>query len=115
VVARYIPGGRTAVTLTAGTVEYPLRKFTFYDAIAALSWGAYSGMIGYVGGHAFEDNPLLGLGVGLGIALSITGLVELIRHRIAVRNKRRAAEQAGATESAADPEGSPDEKPQELV
>jgi hypothetical protein len=70
-------------------------------------------MIGYVGGHAFEDNPLLGLGVGLGIALSITGLVELIRHRIA-RNRRREQE-AGTPESAAGAEGSPDEKPQELV
>lgn len=113
VVARYIPGGRTAVTLTAGTLEYPLRKFSLYDAVAALAWGTYSGMIGYLGGHAFEDNPLLGLGVGIGIALSITGLVELIRHRIGVRNKRRAAE-AGAVESA-DREGSPDEKPQERV
>ncbi|TDE12233.1 DedA family protein [Jiangella asiatica] len=124
IVARYIPGGRTAVTLTAGTVAYPLRKFTFFDAIAALSWGTYSGMIGYLGGHAFEDNPLLGLGVGLGIALAVTGTVELIRHRVAARNKRRAAEQAAAAEA---PEGSPDgsagrsrdgssdEKPQELV
>ncbi|SEE93403.1 DedA family protein [Jiangella alba] len=113
IVARYIPGGRTAVTLTCGTVEYPLRKFTFFDAIATLSWGVYSGMIGYVGGHAFEDNPLLGLGVGLGIALTITGLIELIRHRIGVRNRRRAeAESAGSAPGA---EGSPDEKPQELV
>lgn len=116
IVARYIPGGRTAVTLTCGTVEYPLRKFSFFDAIAALSWGIYSGMIGYVGGHAFEDNPLLGLGVGLGIALSITGLVELIRHRIGVRNRRRA--ESGSAESAPGAEGSPEspgEKPQELV
>ncbi|WP_053202845.1 DedA family protein [Jiangella muralis] len=116
IVARYIPGGRTAVTLTCGTVEYPLRKFSFFDAIAALSWGIYSGMIGYVGGHAFEDNPLLGLGVGLGIALAVTGLVELIRHRIGVRNRRRA--EAGSAESAPGAEGSPEspgEKPQELV
>ncbi len=114
IVARYIPGGRTAVTLTCGTVGYPLRKFSLFDAIAALSWGVYSGMIGYVGGHAFEDNPLLGLGVGLGIALSITGLIELIRHRIAVRNRRRE-EEAGTAESAAGAEGSTGEKPQELV
>lgn len=117
IVARYIPGGRTAVTLTAGTVEYPLRKFSLFDAIAALSWGTYSGLIGYVGGHAFEDNPLLGLGVGLGIALAITGLVELIRHRIAARNKRRSADQAGSEPSPGS-EASPDasgEKPQELV
>ncbi|WP_298324301.1 DedA family protein [Haloactinopolyspora sp.] len=87
VVARYIPGGRTAVTLTAGTVEYPLRKFSSFDAIAALSWGTYSGMIGYLGGKAFEENPLLGLAVGLGVALSITGIVELTRHQVAKRRR----------------------------
>ncbi|WP_051426000.1 DedA family protein [Jiangella gansuensis] len=116
IVARYIPGGRTAVTLTAGTVAYPLRKFTPFDALAALSWGTYSGMIGYIGGHAFEDNPLLGLGVGLGIALAVTGLVELIRHRMAVRNKRRAAAGSVASESAGESaDESPGDKPQELV
>lgn len=112
IVSRYIPGGRTAVTLTAGTVEYPLRKFSFFDGIAALSWGAYSGMIGYIGGHAFEDNPLYGLALGLGIALGITGLVELIRHRLAAR-KRKAAEQSPSAEPPE--ESSPNEKPQERV
>ena len=46
VVARYIPGGRTATTLTMGAVRHPLRSFTFFDAIAAVSWGVYSGLIG---------------------------------------------------------------------
>lgn len=95
VVARYIPGGRTAVTLTAGTVEYPLRKFTTFDAIAALSWATYSGLIGYLGGKAFEENPLLGLAVGLGVALAITGIVELVRHRLA---KRRGGSAVAASD-----------------
>ncbi|NED98384.1 DedA family protein [Phytoactinopolyspora alkaliphila] len=86
VVARYIPGGRTAVTLTCGTVHYPLRKFSLFDLFAGLSWGAYSGLIGYFGGKAFEEDPLRGLLLGLGIALGITVLVELIRHVI---NRRR--------------------------
>ncbi|WP_205857005.1 DedA family protein, partial [Phytoactinopolyspora endophytica] len=88
VVARYIPGGRTAVTLTCGTVGYPLRKFSFFDMIAALSWGIYSGLIGYFGGMAFEDDPLRGLILGLGIALGITAIVEIVRH---VVNRRRRA------------------------
>ena len=36
VIARYVPFGRTATTLTCGTVRYPLKKFTFFDALAAL-------------------------------------------------------------------------------
>jgi membrane-associated protein len=87
VIARYIPGGRTAATLTAGTTRYPLAKFSMFDAIAALSWGIYSTSIGYIGGRAFEEDPFLGLITGLGIAVGITVIVELVRHRL---SKRRA-------------------------
>src|SRR5918995_2064972 len=80
IVCRYIPGARTAITLTAGAVAYRLRSFTFFDAIAALSWGAYSALVGYIGGEAFEESPWKGLALGLGIALSVTFTVELIRH-----------------------------------
>jgi membrane protein DedA with SNARE-associated domain len=79
VVARYIPGGRTATTLTMGAVRHPLRSFTFFDAIAASSWAVYSGLIGFFGGMAFENDPIKGLLLGLGIALSITAVVEIVR------------------------------------
>jgi membrane protein DedA with SNARE-associated domain len=88
VICRYIPGARTAITLTAGAVRYPLRKFSFFDGIAALSWGIYSALVGYVGGEAFEEDPLKGLGLGLGIALAVSGLVEVVRH---VRARRVTA------------------------
>ncbi|MEV4299677.1 DedA family protein [Microbispora rosea] len=79
VVARYIPGGRTATTVTMGAVRYPLRSFTFFDAIAAGSWAVYSGLIGFFGGMAFENDPIKGLLLGLGIVLSITVVVEVVR------------------------------------
>lgn len=87
VVARYIPGGRTACTLTMGAVAYPRRSFAMFDALAASSWALYSAMIGVIGGAAFEGNPLMGLLVGLGIALTITAIVEVVRHVL----RRRAA------------------------
>ncbi len=80
VVARFVPGGRTAVTLTAGAVRYPLRSFSTFDAIAAVSWATYAALIGYLGGAAFEDDALKGTGVGLGLALGVTAVVELVRH-----------------------------------
>jgi membrane-associated protein len=80
IVCRYIPGARTAITLTAGAVRYPLRTFSAFDGIAALSWGTYSAMIGYVGGAAFEEEPLKGLALGLGLALTVALLVEVVRH-----------------------------------
>lgn len=94
VIARYIPGGRTAATLTAGTTQYSLVKFSGFDAIAALSWGMYSGLIGYIGGRAFEENPLYGLGTGLAIAFTITGIVEYVRYR---RGKRHSVVSATVT------------------
>ncbi len=80
VVARYVPGGRTAVTLTAGAVRYPLSSFTLFDGIAAASWATYAALVGYLGGAAFEDEPLKGIVLGLGLALGVAGAIELLRH-----------------------------------
>jgi len=80
VVARYVPGGRTAVTLTAGAVRHPLSSFSLFDGIAAVSWATYAALVGYLGGAAFEDEPLKGVLLGLGLALSVAGAVELLRH-----------------------------------
>ncbi|MCG5219000.1 DedA family protein [Streptosporangium sp. KLBMP 9127] len=85
VVARYIPGGRTATTITMGAVGYPLRSFSIFDSLAAGSWAIYSVMIGYLGGLAFEQDPIKGLLLGLGIAFTITALVEAVRY---VRKRR---------------------------
>jgi membrane protein DedA with SNARE-associated domain len=80
VVSRYVPGARTAVTLTAGAVRHPLRSFSAFDALAAVSWATYSGLVGYVGGAAFEHDPLKGVALGLGLALAIAAAGELVRH-----------------------------------
>lgn len=79
VIARFIPGGRTAVTLSAGTLEYPYRKFVLFDAIAASTWASYAGLLGYFGGHAFEEQPWKGLLLAFAIAFAVTGGVELAR------------------------------------
>ncbi|MEV0582480.1 DedA family protein [Nonomuraea sp. NPDC050310] len=97
VIARYIPGGRTATTLTMGAVRYPLRSFTFFDAIAAASWAVYSALIGFFGGMAFENDPIKGLLLGLGIAVTITAVVEVVRW---IRKRRAARELVPATQNA---------------
>ncbi|HSC51227.1 MAG TPA: DedA family protein [Gaiellaceae bacterium] len=79
VIARFIPGGRTVVTLSAGTLEYPYRKFVFYDAIAASIWASYAALLGYFGGSAFESQPWKGLLLAFAIAFAVTGAVELVR------------------------------------
>jgi membrane protein DedA with SNARE-associated domain len=95
VVARYLPGGRTAVTLTTGAVGYPLRLFSSFDALGAVSWGLYCTLIGYLGGKAFEHNPVAGLLLGFGVAVSTTILVELVRrYRLRHAHRPAAAEPA---------------------
>ncbi|CAM5433986.1 hypothetical protein SSPIM334S_00944 [Streptomyces spiroverticillatus] len=89
VVARYIPGGRTAATLTTGATGFPRRSFTRYDAIAASTWAVYSAGLGFLGGAAFEDEPLLGVAVGLSLAFSITLLHEGVRWTRATAAGRR--------------------------
>lgn len=92
VVARYVPGGRTAATLAAGTVGYPARRFAAFAALAAVSWAAYGTLVGLVGGAAFEDEPFKGVLLGVGLALSATAVVELVRARL--RRRRRARDAA---------------------
>ncbi len=91
IIGRFIPGGRIVVTLGSGTLEYPWRRFIFYDVIAGLLWASYAALLGYFGGKAFEESPVKGFLLAFGIALAVTGLIELIRW---IR-KRRAAS-AGA-------------------
>jgi membrane protein DedA with SNARE-associated domain len=90
-VARFIPGGRTAVTLAAGTLEFPWRRFLAYDVAAGIIWASYAALLGYFGGRTFEESPLKGLAVAFGIAVAVTAVVEVVRW---VR-KRRARPQEG--------------------
>ncbi|MFC8618329.1 DedA family protein [Micromonospora purpureochromogenes] len=87
--SRYVPGGRTAVTLTMGAVRYPLRCFLLFDAFAAGTWGTYCALLGYFGGLAFERDPIKALLAGVGLSLAVTGVVESVRW-LRRRTRRRA-------------------------
>ncbi len=88
VIARFIPGGRTAVTFSAGYIPtFPWRRFIVYDVVAGCIWASYAALLGYFGGKTFENHPFVGLLIALGVALSLGLLVEFIRHR----RQRRAA------------------------
>jgi membrane-associated protein len=81
VVARFIPGGRTATTFVAGFVEtFPWRRFLMFDALAGTIWGTYTVLLGYIGGKSFEKDPWKGLLLAFAIALAVTAVVEAVRH-----------------------------------
>ncbi|MFF8101867.1 DedA family protein [Streptomyces sp. NPDC016640] len=77
---RFIPVGRYLATGTAGVVGYPLRRFMLYVAISTFTWSAYTALSGYLGGVFFQENTLLSVAVGVGLAFSVTGAVELSRY-----------------------------------
>jgi membrane protein DedA with SNARE-associated domain len=85
-IGRFIPGGRTAVALSSGTLKYPWRRFIAFDAAAALLWASYSALIGYYGGKTFEGP--WGLLLALMIAFSVAGAIEGVRWLL--RRRRRA-------------------------
>jgi membrane-associated protein len=79
VAARFIPGGRTAVTVTAGLTGMRWNHFLRAAALAAALWATFAVGLGYLGGRAFEDKPWLGLVAALTLAATITAGVELGR------------------------------------
>ncbi len=79
IVCRFIPGGRTVVTLTCGLVGYRQRSFVIATAFAAVIWATYAFGIGRLGGQTFEHKPWAGLLLALGIVLVVSAAVEVVR------------------------------------
>jgi membrane protein DedA with SNARE-associated domain len=84
IACRFIPGGRTAITLTCGLIGYQRRRFVAATAVAAVIWALYAFFIGRLGGKAFEHQPWAGLLVAFGGTVVISALIEVTR-RIAQR------------------------------
>jgi membrane-associated protein len=77
--ARFVPGGRSAVTVTAGVLRMRWARFAAFAAAAGLGWASYAALVGYLGGRAFEDNVLWGLLLGFGVAAATYVVVEVVR------------------------------------
>jgi membrane-associated protein len=79
VIGRFIPGGRTAVTLAAGLLEMPWRRFLTFDVVAGIVWAGYAALLGFFGGRTFKEEPWKGLLVAFAIAFGVAVLVEAVR------------------------------------
>lgn len=88
IVCRFIPGGRTAVTLSCGLIGYQRRWFVVVAAVAAVIWALYAFFIGRLGGKAFEDRPRAGFLVAFGGTVLVSALIEAARR---IRSRRKAA------------------------
>jgi membrane protein DedA with SNARE-associated domain len=87
-VARFVPGGRTAVSLVAGTTEFPWRVWAAADLLGAALWSAYNTGLGMIGGAAFENQTWKGLLLAFGLAAATAGIIEGVRW---LRDRRKRA------------------------
>lgn len=80
ITARFIPGGRTALTISSGITHQPRKWFVGWTALAATIWATYASLLGYFGGKAFEDDHTKAFIVAFGAAIGVTVVIELVRH-----------------------------------
>jgi membrane protein DedA with SNARE-associated domain len=80
-VARFVPGGRTASTFMSGRLQFPLARFSAITCFAAPLWAAFGASLGYLGGTTFHDHTLLATGLGVAVGVTLAALTELaLRH-----------------------------------
>ena len=82
IAARYIPIGRVAVNMTAGAVAYNRRRFMGLTAIAAVTWGCYSALIGIGAGAWLHDHTLVAVAVGVVGGLAIGLVVDWVLRKL---------------------------------
>jgi membrane protein DedA with SNARE-associated domain len=91
ITARFIPGGRTALTLSCGVTRQPRRWFVGWSAVAAVIWGNYAALLGFIGGKSFEENHTTAFIIAFLAAFSVTALIEVVRWLLKRARYRKTA------------------------
>ncbi len=81
ITARFLPGGRTFVTLSSGATRQPRLWFAGWDAGAATIWAAYAAGLAYLVGRPLEHHQGLALWTAFGVSMAINVVIELVRRR----------------------------------
>lgn len=88
--ARFVPGGRVAVNLTAGATRYSYLRFVLLDAVSCMAWSAYSIFIARVT-TGWLESPLAKIAVSLAGAFVVGLIMDRIIHLALTRRDRAAA------------------------
>ena len=73
IIARFIPSARLFMTILLGSMRFPWIVFVFFDTIGVALWAAQALAIGYLGGMAFSNSPVLAVVVSI-IAAVVIGV-----------------------------------------
>lgn len=68
--ARFVPVGRVAVNVMAGSSGFPRRRFVPLSAVSGVAWAGYSVLVGVFAGAWLRDQPVLGALVAVMVALA---------------------------------------------
>jgi membrane-associated protein len=93
ITARFIPGGRTALTLSSGITRQRRWWFVSWVALAVTIWATYAALLGRIGGQAFQNDHTKAFLLAFGLAIGTNVLIEVARH---FRKKRRQATTSAA-------------------
>ncbi len=92
ITARFIPGGRTALTLSCGITRQRRAWFVRWVVLATVIWASYAALLGRIGGEAFKEDHTKAFLLAFGMALTTNLVIEIARHH---RKKHRTATAAG--------------------
>lgn len=95
VTARFIPGGRTVLTLSSGLTHQPRLWFATWVAVAATIWASYAATLGYAFGTAFQNDHSRALWLAFAASLAVTAIVEIVRWGRDRRRRRREVVSSG--------------------
>jgi membrane protein DedA with SNARE-associated domain len=79
IVGRFIPGGRTLVSVGAGALHFPWPRFLAYDLLAVTIWAIQAALPGYLGGVLIADRPWLAMILGFGLSIALAGSIAILQ------------------------------------
>ena len=79
ITARFIPGGRTILTLSSGLTKQSQSWFMGWVGVATLIWASYAAILGYSFGSKFEDDHTKAFILAFSAALAVTLVIEVVR------------------------------------
>lgn len=88
ITARFIPGGRTAITIASGITRQPRSWFVRWTFIAATIWATYAAGLARLVGEPFKDDHTKAFWIAFGTALGVNVAIEVVRYVRAKRAER---------------------------
>jgi len=80
IVGRFVPGGRTLTSMSAGALGFSWPRFLAWDAVAAVVWAVQATLPGYIGGVVVADRPWLAMVVGFALSLGLAAAIAIGQH-----------------------------------